>query len=160
MKCTSIVSYVSYPRGECMRVSRFLPPGTSVTVNTLSIHRDQSNVSPHPAAFLPDCWLITSSSSSSGPTAPKWFVHNADEFISFALGPMNCVGKNLVPQGIQMIACTGMRPLHLRLREGWDAEEYRRGFKTYLVALRPVVPVAVSAMFRVVSCSASYRLPV
>ena len=128
-----------------MHVSRFLPPGTSVTVNAFSVHRDPRNFFPHPAAFWPDRWLIASSSSSPDPIAPKGFVHNADAFIPFALGPMNCVGKNLALQEIRMVVCAVMHRLQISLREGWDAEEYERGFKAYLVASRPVVPVVVRA---------------
>ena len=71
------------------------------------------------------------------------FRHDEAGFLPFSLGPMNCVGKNLALQEIRMVACAVMQRLKFVLREGWDAEEYERGFKAYLVASRPIVPVVV-----------------
>ncbi|TBU38266.1 high nitrogen upregulated cytochrome P450 monooxygenase 2 [Dichomitus squalens] len=126
--------------------SIFLPPGTSVTVQAFSVHRDPRNFFPHPDTFWPDRWLFASSSSSSSSpslSAPETFVHNVDAFIPFALGPMNCVGKNLALQEIRMVVCAVMQRLEFSLREGWNPEEYERGFKAHLVASRPAVPVIV-----------------
>ncbi|KAI0808336.1 cytochrome P450 [Fomes fomentarius] len=135
----------------------YVPPGTSVWVHTYSLQRDPRNFFPHPDAFWPERWLLVPStfSSTSKPSSPfplpssiadttispSDFKHNESAFIPFAAGAMNCVGKNLALQEIRMVVVALMQRFEMQLREGWDASEYERGFRAYLVATRPEVPV-------------------
>ena len=139
-------------------VVRYIAPGTSVYVHTYSVHRDSRNFSPHPDAFWPDRWLIASGVARPTATPPNpnsnscfkahptpssepQFVHNEAAFIPFAAGAMNCVGKGLALQEIRMVVCALVQRFEMRLREGWDAGEYERGLRAYLVATRPELPV-------------------
>ncbi|RPD53820.1 high nitrogen upregulated cytochrome P450 monooxygenase 2 [Lentinus tigrinus ALCF2SS1-6] len=133
----------------------YIPPGTAVWAHTWSIHRDPRNFT-KPDAFWPERWLLGSTTlpSSTTPTSTSdseaaesdslqdsKFVHKEDAWMPFAHGPMNCVGKNLALLEIRMVVCALMQRFEMRLLEGWDAGEYERNFRAYLVATRPVVPV-------------------
>ncbi|RPD68719.1 cytochrome P450 [Lentinus tigrinus ALCF2SS1-7] len=133
----------------------YVPPGTAVWAHTWSIHRDPRNFT-KPDAFWPERWLLGSTTlpSSTTPTSTSdseaaesdslqdsKFVHKEDAWMPFAHGPMNCVGKNLALLEIRMVVCALMQRFEMRLLEGWDAGEYERNFRAYLVATRPVVPV-------------------
>ncbi|KAI0707444.1 high nitrogen upregulated cytochrome P450 monooxygenase 2 [Cerioporus squamosus] len=125
----------------------YITPGTSVWAHAWSIHRDPRNFWPHPDDFWPDRWLLASASPAPKPASDATagfeseLVHNEAAWIPFAQGQMNCVGKNLALLEIRMVVCALMQRFEMRLLEGWDASDYERNFRAYLVATRPQVPV-------------------
>ncbi|KAI1783878.1 high nitrogen upregulated cytochrome P450 monooxygenase 2 [Ganoderma leucocontextum] len=139
----------------------FIPPGTAVCCHLYSMHLDPRNFS-FPETFWPERWLIASRKIPSttpprhgGCASEKWNTspgsfdastlnHNETAFMPFSYGPMNCVGKNLAMAEIRMVACTLLRQFELRLQDGWDPAEYRRGFKDYGIASRPRLPVTIT----------------
>lgn len=130
-----------------------------------SLQRDARNFS-FPVAFWPECWLIVSgdltlsdtfipspfpapfSSASleasmtavftrmSSPPPPP-FVHNDAAFLTFAHGPMNCVGKNIGILEIPTVPCALLQRFDMKLRD----DAFERRCKDYSIATRPEVPV-------------------
>ena len=138
-----------------MLYCRYIPPGTAFWVHAYSLHRDPSNFSPCAEGFWPERWLIASSHKASmssagvrsrrlsSPPLPDGFVHNEDAYMPFSHGPMNCVAKNFALMEMRIVICALMQRLTFRLRAGYDRDMFERGFKDYLVASRPELPVFV-----------------
>ncbi|KAK3295892.1 cytochrome P450 [Chaetomium fimeti] len=62
----------------------FLPPGTTVSCQALSVHKMDGTVFPEPDAFRPERWL-----------EPKGDAERKRLFFAFANGGRGCVGKHL-----------------------------------------------------------------
>ena len=122
------------------------------------MHLDARNFS-FPNTFWPDRWLLASgrvqlAALPLGVLAPDMgegysldvssLNHNETAFMPFSYGPMNCVGKNLALAEIRMVASTLIRQFEFRLKDGWEVEEYRKGFRDYGIATRPRLPVLVT----------------
>ena len=60
---------------------------------------------------------------------------------------MNCAGKYLAMMEMRMVVCAFVQNFDFKLREGWDAAEFEKGYKDYFVAGRPKVPVLLEARF-------------
>ncbi|KAI1786948.1 high nitrogen upregulated cytochrome P450 monooxygenase 2 [Ganoderma leucocontextum] len=153
-----------------------LPPGTHVYIPPYVLHRDARNFV-FPDEFWPERWLVASgqlplerarapaphtvappsssrsrSRSADGHASCQWeldsgFVHNEEGFIPFSHGPMNCVGKGLAMQQMRSVVCALVQRFRVRLEEGWDPRRYEEGFKDYLVANRPELPVVLERRY-------------
>ncbi|PIL25991.1 cytochrome P450 [Ganoderma sinense ZZ0214-1] len=162
-----------YPPGEDAYTSEFhrempylhavmaLPPGSLVYFSPWVIQHDSRNFS-FPTEFWPERWLIASGhlaldgkipiplpafeSSALGNRDNFTFTHNETAFLSFAHGPMNCVGKGFAMQEMKTVVCALVQRFRFRLEEGWDPTGYEPRFLTdHLVAARPVLPVVLTA---------------
>ena len=132
-----------------------LPPGSLVYFPPWVIQRDPRNFS-FPAEFWPERWLIASGhlkldgkvplpASSKGGHDKFVFTHNDTAFLSFAHGPMNCVGKRFATQETKTVVCALIQRFRFRLEEGWDPREYEAGFlMDHFVAARPALPVMLT----------------
>ena len=147
-------------------MNSILPPGTHVYVPPYVLHRDARNFV-FPDTFWPERWLVaaghlalsrarppspprptsySSSSAGDGRTEPEFeceFVHNDGAFIPFSYGPMNCVGKGLAMQQMRTVVCALVQKFRVRRMEGCDPRRYEEGFRDYLVANRPELPVVL-----------------
>ena len=138
-------------------MNRVLPPGTYVYVPPYVLHRDERNFV-FPDAFWPERWLVAAghlalsrarpppsslASTSSEDRVEFAFVHNDGAFIPFSYGPMNCVGKGLAMQQMRTVVCALVQKFRVRRMEGWDPRRYEEGFRDYLVANRPELPVVL-----------------
>ncbi|TBU25227.1 high nitrogen upregulated cytochrome P450 monooxygenase 2 [Dichomitus squalens] len=137
--------------------SIFIPPGTAVCCHLYSMHLDARNFS-FPDTFWPERWLLASGRINSAtpprdlspdahqgsPLDASSLKHNDMAFMPFSYGPMNCVGKNLALAEIRMVACALIRQFEFRLQDGWEAGEYRKGFRDYGIATRPKLPVLIT----------------
>ena len=108
------------------------------------MHRDPANFSPSPESFLPERWLPSwADALGTGAGAAAAYVHNEAAFIPFSYGPMNCVGKGLAMQQMRTVVCALVQRFRVRRMEGWDPRRYEEGFRDYLVANRPELPVVL-----------------
>ena len=73
------------------------------------------------------------------------FKHNESAFNPFSYGPMNCPGRSLALLTLRMVVSTLVQKFDVQLREGWDPREYAEGYKDYVLALRPELPVLLEA---------------
>ena len=72
-------------------------------------------------------------------------MHNDTAFLSFAHGPMNCVGKPFAMLEMKTVVCALMQRFRFGLEEGWDPREYETGFlDEHFVAARPALPVVLT----------------
>ena len=96
-------------------------------MHAYSIHRDPRNFS-RPDTFWPERWLLAASPDSTAAAAPEGckLVHDAQAFIPFSHGPMNCVGKALALQQLKTAVCALMQRFAMRPREGWTLADYER----------------------------------
>ena len=81
-------------------------------MHAYSIHRDPRNFS-KPDTFWPERWLLAASPDSA--SAPEGFVHDAQAFIPFSHGPMNCVGRALGLVELRAVLCALVRRFDFRL---------------------------------------------
>jgi len=107
--------------------SYYFPEGTSVSIHTLTLHRDPRNFSPFPEEFWPDRWLIAQGSMDLPSSIPKEkFVHNTSAFIPFSFGPTNCVGKPLAILELRMATINILQNLDVQFEDGyskaWEAD--------------------------------------
>ncbi|TCD68525.1 hypothetical protein EIP91_010581 [Steccherinum ochraceum] len=124
--------------------NHYIPPYTSVRINTWSIHRDPRNFSPSPESFWPERWLIAEDPSSYKSSTSKPFIHNANAFIPFSFGPSNCVGKNLALKEMKMVLCHLVQQVAVRFADGYDVESYEREMKDWFAMQVPELPVVVT----------------
>ncbi|RDX41710.1 high nitrogen upregulated cytochrome P450 monooxygenase 2 [Lentinus brumalis] len=151
--------------------SLLLPPGTAYWIPPWCLHRDPRNFS-FPLSFWPERWLIASGQlrfeDARFPSSPSLdltpnssstacdftgrekrsdakanFVHNDGAYIPFSYGPMNCPGKGLAMLEMRTVVCALLQRFEMRLREGWDAASFERGYKDYFSATRPELPVTL-----------------
>ncbi|KAI0689003.1 cytochrome P450 [Cerioporus squamosus] len=132
-----------------------IPPGTSVYLPTLALHRDPRNFT-FPEEFWPERWLVASgqlgyeearlpsSASHLKKAGFPEFVHNEAAFTPFSAGPMNCPGKGLAMLEMRMVIVELVRNFVFRLRDGWDPATYEKEFKDYFTASRPGLPVTMA----------------
>ncbi|CDO71119.1 hypothetical protein BN946_scf184844.g123 [Trametes cinnabarina] len=142
----------------------FVPGGTSMFLHPYSMHRDARYFSPFTDGFWPERWLVaegglplddalkdapdgTMDTASPAKVNHVTFTHNDAAFVPFSHGPGNCVGKQLAMQEMRAVVCSLLQKFDLQLREGWDVQEYDKGFKDYFVTTRPEVPVVLRARF-------------
>ncbi|RDX50794.1 high nitrogen upregulated cytochrome P450 monooxygenase 2 [Lentinus brumalis] len=131
-----------------------IPPGTSVYLPTLALHRGPRNFT-CPNDFWPERWLIASGqlrykearrppslSSLKAADLPD-FVHNDVAFTPFSVGPMNCPGKGLAMLEMRMVIVELVKHFVFKLRDGWDPATYEKEFKDYFTAARPGLPVII-----------------
>ncbi|KAI0367365.1 high nitrogen upregulated cytochrome P450 monooxygenase 2 [Pilatotrama ljubarskyi] len=128
----------------------FVPPGTAMFLHPYTMHRDPRNFSPFPDDFWPERWLIAAGRASPSDLDSKYsrsFAHNEAAFVPFSYGPANCVGKQLAMQEMRTVVCSVLQKFEMRLREGWNPQEYDEGFRDYFVTTRPAVPVTLKARY-------------
>ena len=122
-------------------------------MHAYSIHRDPRNFS-KPDTFWPERWLLAASPDSA--SAPEGFVHDAQAFIPFSHGPMNCVGRALGLAELRAVLCALVRRFDFRLvglgsRAGADGacagdrllRAYEADVKDFFVTERPAVRVVL-----------------
>ncbi|RPD52947.1 high nitrogen upregulated cytochrome P450 monooxygenase 2 [Lentinus tigrinus ALCF2SS1-7] len=140
-----------------------IPPGTAYWMPPWCLQRDARNFT-SPLSFWPERWLIASghldlsdarlpsshspcySSSGTekaiiGQDVEPEFIHNELAYIPFSYGPMNCAGKGLAMLEMRTVVTGLLQKFEMRLREGWDASLFERGYKDYFNATRPDLPV-------------------
>ena len=85
-------------------------------MHAYSIHRDPRNFS-KPDTFWPERWLLAASPDSTAAAAQEGlnFVHDAQAFIPFSHGPMNCVGRALGLVELRAVLCALVRRFDFRL---------------------------------------------
>ncbi|KAI0345507.1 cytochrome P450 [Trametopsis cervina] len=117
----------------------FIPEGTQTRITTWGVHRDARNFT-NPTAFWPDRWLIA---EGHEPAPPGSFVHNADAFIPFSVGPSNCVGKNLALLEMKMVICLCMQTFEMRFADGWNAKMWEENIDDSFVIGMGQLPVVL-----------------
>ncbi|KAH9905619.1 cytochrome P450 [Xylariomycetidae sp. FL2044] len=70
-----------------------IPRGTSVGVNTYSLHRDPTYFSPDPFAYRPERWLDDDESEAQGRRKTRNRMREA--FAPFSIGSRACAGKGM-----------------------------------------------------------------
>ena len=131
-------AFLSSHMPSCSRV----PPGTSASIHTWCVHRDERNFFPAPNSFWPDRWLIAAGKATYKGSGE--FVHNSDAFIPFSFGPANCVGKTLAMQEMRMVVCGIMQKFHMKFADGWDPYKYQPGQHDYFTMAREKLSVTFS----------------
>ncbi|THH31228.1 hypothetical protein EUX98_g2944 [Antrodiella citrinella] len=130
-------------RAEGVQIgSHYVPPNTSVRINTWSMQRDPRNFSPSPESFWPERWLIAEDPSTYKGSTP--FVHNVSAFIPFSYGPANCVGKGLAWKEMKMVLCHLTQQVEVRFAEGYVVSEYERDMKDWFAVHVSRLPVVVT----------------
>jgi cytochrome P450 len=93
-------------KGGLVVDDNFYPEGTDISVSTYAIQHDERYF-PKPFSFIPNRWLVRSASDLSvGSTnhATEDSLAKANQaFAAFSVGPMSCLGKNIVYHQVMVI---------------------------------------------------------
>lgn len=106
-----------------------------------------------PDTFWPERWLIASGNIDfdskdarvPGKLTKAEFVHNDAAYVSFGLGPTSCVGKALATVEMRMVVCALLHRFDIKLRKGWNPNEYNTAMREYINLTTPAVPVVLKA---------------
>ena len=134
MYVVSIAHLNSAPRAHY--VLRFIAESTSLDVPAYVIHRDPSNFSPSPDAFIPERWLDLGSGKYST---------NTSAFVPFSAGPANCVGKNLALLEIRLTVAAILQKFEMRFSREYELCRWEEDLRDYFVMQIGELPVVLYA---------------
>ncbi|KAJ7627322.1 cytochrome P450 [Roridomyces roridus] len=108
---------------KCNLLGYDLPPGTIVSTQAWSMHRDPA-VFPSPETFLPERYLPSPSLSKeegdSDLADTERLTRMANHLIPFGTGSRLCGGMNLAHLGLRMILAAVLRNFHVEAAPGTD----------------------------------------
>ncbi|KAI0344596.1 high nitrogen upregulated cytochrome P450 monooxygenase 1 [Trametopsis cervina] len=121
----------------------FIPEGTQVSPWGYAVHRDPQHYSPIPDAFWPERWLVQDNYTlPTGDTISKdAVVTNRDVFISFSLGPMVCVGKNVAMMEMRAVMCAVLHQYDVVVADRSRFDSYENEICEIFTTKRGTLPV-------------------
>lgn len=114
-------------KGEVIE-GRFVPAGTSVGVNHLSVYHSEDNFH-QPELFLPERWMDDQTKAASDD------VDRKASFQPFSVGPRNCLGKNLAKAEMRLILTRLLWRFDLELEP--DCRDWVEGQRIYGFWVKP-----------------------
>ncbi|KAH8927392.1 cytochrome P450 [Atractiella rhizophila] len=103
------------PKGAII-VGKYIPPNTSISVPTYSIHRDERCFSPRTLEFCPERWY------------EDGWKNEKLAFLPFLYGPYGCAGKNLAYHQMRLVIASLMHEFTLELSDSWDRRKFETSF--------------------------------
>uniref|UniRef100_A0A8H8CFT6 High nitrogen upregulated cytochrome P450 monooxygenase 2 n=1 Tax=Psilocybe cubensis TaxID=181762 RepID=A0A8H8CFT6_PSICU len=125
----------------------FAPEGTTAIVPIYTLHRDPRNFSPAPDAFIPERWMPENVRKELEPQIfndSAEYIHNANMFIPFSMGPANCAGKNLAYQEMRMVVCLMIQRTELKFAEGYNPTKWIDDLQDFFITVKGPLPVVAT----------------
>jgi len=105
-------------------LSRYVPPHTTITCPTWTLHRDARNFK-DPDHFNPERWLGATHESA----------HNLEAFIPFSYGLGVCIGKQLALQNMKLLAASIVRSFDLSFPPDFDVQKFDDSYQDFAIWL-------------------------
>lgn len=119
-------------------MDRYVPEGTTVSIHTYSLHRDERYFSPDPNKFWPERWL-----DDPEIIGRKDFRLVREAWMPFSFGPTMCIGKYLAYQEIRIVVSLLMQKLDFELAKGWDHSSWERELRDHTTMATGALMVTV-----------------
>ncbi|KAI5116694.1 hypothetical protein M0805_002856 [Coniferiporia weirii] len=118
----------------------FIPEGTSVTIQPLTLHRSICYFPPNPDTFWPGRWLQDPKDAST-----KGICVAAASFIPFSTGPAGCVGKSLALAEMRAVVALLVQRFEMRLARGYDPRRWEEELEDMFVFKVGELPVVLES---------------